>query len=79
MSGRGLIIPEPLLGKAIGEETLTNILAAHGKLGRQGDVRVQSRQRHVVQRLGTRMQTIKLVCPAADDHDLPQPRLDRDD
>ena len=36
-------------------------------------------QRHVVQRLGTRMQTIKLVCPAADDHDLPQPRLDRDD
>src|SRR5258708_40173224 len=73
------VLAEKLLGKAASQEPRPNILLPNGELSGYGDIRIQRGQRRVIQLLGSRVQAIELVRPAADDYNLAEPGFERCD
>src|ERR1700704_1342564 len=60
-------------------QTLIKLLSRDSEPRRQSDIRIQSRQRGIVQRLCRWMKAVQTVRPASNDNDLIKPRRQRFD
>ena len=79
MHCRRAVVTQKLFRKTMSQEAHSNVRLFDRQFQGHGDIRIERYQRRVIQFLGFWVRAIELVSPTADNDDLFEPRLERND